>query len=329
MAKDKPVLFTGIRPTGELHLGNYLGAIQPAATHQEQFTSYLCVVDLHAITTPYEPKKMPDLIRGITLDYLAGGIDPDKSTLFIQSHVPAHVELMWLLNTITPIGELQRMVQYKEFTKRHGDAQAGILNYPILMAADILLYKGIAVPVGDDQSQHLEMASDLAKKFNRLYGETFPIPKNTADNPPRIKALHDPSKQMAKSLGPKSYIAMTDDADTIRKKIMSAVTDTGDGNNEEMAPGVANLFTLLELSAPQETVKHMREHHQEGGLQYAELKAVLADHLIEYLKPIQERRAKLEKDPDYVVKVLTDGAERAREVADATLREVKEKMGLL
>ncbi len=325
MNNKKQRLFTGIQPTGSLHIGNYLGAILPAVNRQDEYDSFLCVVDLHSITKPYEPKDLRDQIKGVVLDYIAGGIDPDKSTLFIQSHVPQHCELMWLLNTITPVGELQRMIQYKEFKERFKEPQGGILNYPILMAADVLLYKGEAVPVGDDQTQHIELMRDLAKKFNRMFGDTFPIPKNTIQNPLRIMSMHDPDKKMSKSLGPKSYIAISDNPDTIRKKIMSAVT----GTDIAMTAGTKNLFTLLEQVAPKDTYNHMYEKFENKDLQYSELKAVLADYMVEFVKPIQEKRAELENNLDYIASILAEGSERARKIASETIEEVKQKMGLM
>ncbi len=328
MANRKQRLFTGIQPTGNLHIGNFLGAIRPAAERQGEYDSFLCVVDFHAITKPYKPKEMPEQIKGVVLDYLAGGIDPKKSTLFIQSHVHQHTELMWLLNTITPVGELQRMIQYKEFTERFGTPQGGILNYPILMAADVLLYKGEAVPVGEDQTQHLEIMRNIAKKFNRIFGDTFPIPKNTSKTPLRIMSLNDPTKKMSKSLGPKSYIALSDSVDTIRKKIMSAVTDT-DNRKKTMSPGVKNLFDLLSFVATEDTYTHFLDKFKNNDLQYADLKAVLADNMIEFIKPIKEKREDLEKSPDYVASVLAEGSEKARKTAEKTMQEVKQKMGLL
>lgn len=331
MSKTKKRLFTGIRPTGELHLGNYLGAIQPAVKNQEAYESFLCVVDLHAITEPYDPQKMAQQITSIAIDYLAGGIDPKKSVLFIQSHIHEHVELMWLLNTITPVGELQRMIQYKELSQKYGNPLAGILNYPILMAADILLYKAEIVPVGDDQMQHIELTSALAKKFNNQFGATFTSPQNTVkkEKTLRLKALHDPTKKMSKSLGPKSYIALSDDEKTIRKKIGSAVTDTGSDKKGEMSPGVKNLFDLLKLTDTSGTYEHMLKKYSEKDLKYSEFKPVVADCIVEYLKPIQEKRKELEDNLDYVAKVLVQGAEKARKVAQNTMAEVKEKMGLL
>lgn len=328
MSKQKPRLLTGIRPTANLHIGNYLGAIKPSSERLDEFDSFLCIVDLHAITTPYDPKELPRLITESALDWIAGGIDPSHATLFIQSHVHEHTELMWLLNTITPLGELQRMTQYKDFVERFGEPQAGVLNYPILMAADILLYKGEAVPVGDDQTQHIEITRDLAKKFNRTFGDTFPIPKNVTTKPLRIMSLNEPTKKMSKSLGPKSYIALSDSPDAIRRKIASAVTDTG-AKSKDMAPGVAGLFELLKLTAPKKSYDHMMEHYTSGALQYSELKAVLADHVIEFLEPVQKKRKELEQNMDYVAQVLAEGTEKAREVASVTLSEVKKKMGLL
>lgn len=324
-------LVTGIRPTADMHIGNYLGAIRPAVERQDKFEQFLFIADLHAITTPYEPKTMPSLIKGVALDYIAGGIDPKKSILFIQSHVPAHVELMWLLNTITPVGKLQRMIQYKEFKQQYGHPQAGILNYPILMAADILAYKAEAVPVGDDQMQHLEITQDLANKFNNIFGATFPIPKNVVpeNQALRIMSLNDPGKKMSKSLGPKSYIALSDNETTIRQKIASAVTDEGGQKTKTMSPGVKNLFTLLELTADQKTYQHMQEHYHDGKLKYSELKPVLADAIIDFLKPIQKRRQELAKDPTKIAKILARGSESAQQAAQKTLEEVKQKMGLL
>ncbi len=325
----KQRLVTGIRPTGELHIGNYLGAVKPAVDRQDNYESFLSIVDLHAITEPYNPKELPGRITNIALDYLAGGIDPAKSTLFIQSHVHEHVELMWLLNTITPLGELQRMTQYKDFISKYANPQAGLLNYPILMAADILMYKPEVVPVGDDQTQHIEITRDLAKKFNRDFGETSPIPQNITEEPLRIMSLLYPDKKMSKSLGPKSYIALSDSPNDIRKKVMSAITDSGDTKKGTMSPGVQNLFDLLALTSPEDTIKRMTDQYNEGGMQYGDLKAVVADNIIEFLAPMQKKRAELEQNLDYVAHILAEGSERAREVATNTLSEVKQKMGLL
>lgn len=328
MAKE--ILFTGIQPTGGLHIGNYLGAIEPTIKHQDEYENFLCVVDLHALTKPWDPKEMPEQVKNITLDYLAAGIDPKKSTLFIQSHVPEHSELMWLLTTIAPLGELQRMIQYKEFVERFGDPLGGTLMYPVLMAADIMLYKANVVPVGDDQTQHIELTRDLVKKFNRNFGETFPVPKQlTLGESLRVMSLHDPSKKMSKSLGPKSYIGLADEPDTIRKKIMSAVTDSGEELSNDMSPGVKNLFHILSLTAPEDTVKRMTDEYNEGGMQYGNLKAVVADNVIEFLEPIQKKRAELEGNLEYVARVLAEGSEKAREIASKNLQEVKQKMGLL
>ena len=306
---------TGLRPTNDLHLGNYIGAIKPMVAMQDEYQIFICIVDLHAIVTPYKPEELPLSIKNNALDYLAAGIDPKKSALFIQSHVREHVELMWLLNTVTPVSELTRMTQYKDFVERFGEPQAGVLSYPILMTADILVYKAVAVPVGEDQNQHLELARTIAKKFNNKFGQTFPLPKTISPKTgARLMALNDPTKKMSKSLGPKSYIALSDDEMTIRKKIGSAITDTGDKKLKTMSPGVKNLFTLLELTN-QEAHDHMLDKYNAGDLPYSELKPVVADHIIEYLKPIQKRRQELEKNLDHVVKILSKGAERAREVA--------------
>lgn len=330
MSKTEKRLLTGLRPTSNLHIGNYIGAMKPMVDMQNEYTIFMCIVDLHAIVTPYNPKELSESIKNNAIDYLAAGLDPKKSALFIQSHVREHIELMWFLNTLAPVGELQRMTQYKDFVERYGEPLAGLLNYPILMAADILLYKPAAVPVGEDQNQHLELTRTLARKFNNQYGDTFELPETISPEVgARIMALHDPTKKMSKSLGPKSYIALSDDEMTIRKKISSAVTDTGDTPEGEMSAGVKNLFDLLNLTDTSGTYEHMLEKYKSGDLQYSEFKPVVADNIISYLKPIQEKRKDLENNLDYVVDVLTKGSEKAREVAAQTLAEVKEKMGLL
>ncbi len=326
-----PRVFSGIQPTGLVHLGNYVGALRQWVELQEQYESYFCIVDLHAITVPYEPEGFQQRVLEAAAANLAAGIDPRRSVLFVQSHVPEHTELMWLLTTITPVGQLERMTQYKEKARRsrHG-VMAGLLNYPVLQAADVLLYKATLVPVGEDQVQHVELMRDLAERFNKLFGQTFPLPEVRLTRGARIMALNDPTKKMSKSV-PGSYIALTDDPEEIRRKVRAAVTDPGPPQRgarlEDASPGVANLFTLLEVFAP-DAVPHFAEAYTEGTIRYSELKQVLADALVEVLAPIRERYHQLVSHPDEVWDVLREGAARARPVAQATMDEVRRRMGL-
>lgn len=339
-------LFSGIQPTGILHIGNYVGAIKQWIPLQNEYESFFCIVDLHAITVPYDPAEMKKQVLNVAATYLAAGLDPNKAVIFVQSHVPEHTELMWLLNTITPVGQLFRMTQFKEkarpagmgFSRSVEDAQsylasAGLLNYPVLMAADILLYKAVLVPVGEDQRQHVELTRDLAEKFNRQFGETFPLPNYQLNEGARIMALNDPAKKMSKSI-PGSFIALTDSDDEIRKKIGAAVTDvgprkTGDGGRKtDMSPGVRNLFTLLKLFSTERVYSDFINRYEAGDLQYADLKARLAEDIIQVLTPIRKRHAELMEEPDKLRAILAAGADAARPIAQKTIREVKEKMGL-
>lgn len=326
-----PRVFSGIQPTGLIHLGNYVGALRQWVELQRQYESYFCIVDLHAITVPYEPAEFQQRILEAAAANLAAGIDPERSVLFVQSHVPEHTELMWLLNTLTPVGQLERMTQYKEKARRskHG-VMAGLLNYPVLQAADVLLYKATLVPVGEDQLQHIELMRDIAERFNKTFGDTFPLPEARLSKGARIMALNDPTKKMSKSV-PGSYIALTEEPEEIRRKVRAAVTDPGPPQRgarlEDASPGVANLFTLLEVFAP-EAYPRFAEAYTAGTVRYSELKQVLADALVEALAPIRERYRQLTSRPEEVWDVLRRGAERARPVAQATMEEVRRRMGL-
>lgn len=343
-------ILSGIRPSGQLHLGNYLGAIKQWIALQARNETYFMVADLHAITTPYDPKTLQAQIHETVLDYLAAGLNPEKATLFIQSHVPAHVELMWLLNTITPLGELQRMVQFKEKSITHKDYQnAGVLNYPILMAADILAYKADKVPVGDDQGQHVELARDLAKKFNRLYGPVFPEPKVVAGTGKRIMSLTDPMEKMSKTGG--FGIALTDDEDAIQKKIQKAVTSSeprvireafhaaehvgksasewkGDPNLIKQYHGLRNIFTILLALGEASDISLWKTSAEEGKIQFSEFKPALAAIISSHFVKFRTKRAKLAKDTAYVQGVIEEGGLKANQVAETTLAEVQGKMGL-
>lgn len=345
-----PRILSGIRPSGQLHLGNYLGAVQQWIALQNKNEAYFMIADLHALTTPFVAGELREEIKSVLLDYLAAGLDPKKATIFVQSHVPAHSELMWLLSTVTPVGELERMVQYKEKSKGQESINAGLLNYPILMAADILTYKADRVPVGEDQVQHIELASDLAKKFNRLYSETFPEPKPILATGKRIMSLTEPMEKMSKTGS--SGILLTESPEAIATKLQKAVSSgeprvireawiaaepaakksagewQGDPNLLKQYHGVRNLFTILHTLGDQIEIETWRQAASEGTLKFSEFKPALATIIANHLAPFREKRAALAAKPRELEKIMADGAERANEVASKTLLEVQQKMGL-
>jgi tryptophanyl-tRNA synthetase len=320
-------VFSGIQPTGAIHVGNYIGAIRNWVKLQQEYESYFCIVDYHAITAPYEPKEMPARVLDAALDIMAAGVDPERAAFFVQSAVPEHTELCWVFNSLAPMGALERMTQFKEKSEQFREnINVGLFDYPVLQAADILLYKAGVVPVGEDQLQHLELSREIARKFNRLFGETFPEPQPDLTEAPRIMALNDPTKKMSKSL-PGSFVSLSDDDESIRKKVGRAVTDVGPTPGE-MGPGVANLFTLLEGFAAPETKAHFRAQYEAGTLKYSELKPAVAEAMVAELAPIRARREELARDPDRVRQALARSAERARTVARETMAEVRDRMGL-
>ncbi|OJI06794.1 tryptophan--tRNA ligase [bacterium CG10_46_32] len=322
----KNLIFSGIQPTGSLHLGNYLGAIKQWTKLQHEHESIFCIVDYHAITVAYDPKKLPGRISDVALDLLACGIDPSKSTLFVQSQVPEHTELGWIFNTLTPIAELERMTQYKDKSKQHKEnINAGLFTYPVLQAADVLLYKANLIPVGEDQVQHVELMRVIAKKFNKTFGKLFPEPKPLLTEQARVMSLADPAKKMSKSLGEKHYIALADSDEVIKKKVRSAVTATSHGDT---SPGVENLFAILEALGGEALVKELKAQHKKGSLQYSELKDVVANTIISHLSPIRERRAELEKERERVGEILIEGAKTAQKIARDTMEEVRKKIGV-
>jgi len=324
-------VFSGIQPTGVIHIGNYAGAIRQWAELQRDYESYFCIVDLHAITVPYEPPEFPQRVLAAAAANVAAGIDPRQSVLFVQSHVPEHTELMWLLNVITPLGQLERMTQYKEKARssRVG-VMAGLLNYPVLMAADVLLYKAALVPVGDDQVQHVELMRDIAERFNKQFGETFPLPGVRLSKAARIMALNDPKVKMSKSV-PGSYLSLVETPEEVRKKIRTAVTDPGPPTKgsklDDATPGVANLFTLLEVFAPARYAEFVAAY-ETGAIKYSEMKQVLGDAIVGTFGPVRERYEELIRRPDELRDILADGAKRARPVAQTTMEEVRARMGL-
>ncbi|MBU4338716.1 tryptophan--tRNA ligase [Patescibacteria group bacterium] len=326
--QENKQVFSGIRSSGELHLGNYIGAIKSFIELQKTRDCVFMIVDYHGITTPFDPKEIKNTILNVALDYLAAGIDPNKSILAVQSNVPEHLELSWIFSTITPVGLLQRIPTFKEKIRQHPDyVNLGLLSYPVLMAADILIYKAGLVPVGEDQLPHIEFTNETAKRFNNKFGKTFPEVKAKLSEGARIMSLNDPAKKMSKSLGPKTYIALNDSPETIKEKMKKAVTDIG--TTGKMTPATENLFLLLKILGKPEHYEEFLAEHKKGTIKYSLLKETLAADIADYFAPFRAKRKELEAKPEYVKKILADGADRARKIARATMREVKEKIGLM
>jgi len=320
-------IFSGAQPTGNLHIGNYLGALRNWVELQYEYESFFCIVNLHAITTPQDPKALAAKTKELARVYLAAGIDPKVSTVFVQSDVKEHAELSWLLNGVTRISELERMTQFKDKAKKaRENVAAGLLNYPVLMAADILLYQTDLVPVGHDQKQHLELTRDIALRFNRDFGEVFRVPDPYIPKVGAlISALDDPTKKMSKSdENANGAIMLMDDADTIRRKFKRAVTDSGtEIRFDNSRPAITNLLSIFQLltgKTPEEVEAHF------AGKGYAQLKSDVAEATIEFLKPFQGRVAEISDEELH--RVLADGRERAEAIASATMREAKMRMGL-
>lgn len=324
---SKDIVFSGIQPTGRLHIGNYFGALKQWIELQDAYRCLYCIVDLHALTIKQDPKTFGQQTLDAAADFLALGFDPDKAILFVQSQIPQHAELMWLLSTLAPMGELGRMTQFKEKAAAHSEnINTGLFLYPVLMAADILLYKGTLVPVGEDQVQHIELARDTARWFNHTYGDVFPEPKPKLNRAARIMSLTDPMKKMSKSHAESSYIALTDEPAIIEKKIAKAVTATTGGKGN---PGVKNLLTILAEVSDEKTVKQFEKQEHDGSIKYAELKKRLAHDLAEDLAPFRTRRAALAKNPKPVLEILAEGRKKATAIAQETMKEVRKKVGLL
>ena len=322
-------VFSGIQPTGAIHIGNYLGAIKQWIEFQEKNECVFCIVDLHALTVPYDPKKLEDSILEKAIVYLAAGVDPGKSIIFIQSQVKEHTELTWLLNTVTPVGELTRMTQFKEKSKKfRQNINAGLLNYPILMAADILLYQTDIVPVGEDQQQHVELTRTIARKFNQKFGEVFRVPEaKVPKTGAKIMNLQNPAKKMSKTDGPDTYIGLFDEPEEIKSKIMKSVTDTGKivKYNPEKKAGISNLLTVYSLFSGK-TIKELERKFKGKG--YADFKKSLAELLINSLEPFRRKRKELLSREVYVKEILEQGRKRAEILAQSTISEVRKKMGL-
>ena len=328
MFNMKARVFSGVQPTGNLHIGNYLGALKNWVEIQGNYESIFGIVDLHAITVYQEPAELRAKILEIAGLFLAAGIDPKHSTIVVQSSVPEHAELAWMLTCVTPVGWLERMTQYKAKSQAQETVGDGLLQYPVLMAADILIYQAAIVPVGDDQAQHLELARDIAQRFNSLYGETFVMP---ATHLPlvgaRVMGLDEPDKKMSKSAaGAGHAVALLDPIDQIRKKIMRATTDSLPAVDFDTAgPGVQNLLSIFQAFSGWPTDK-MRGHF--SGMRYGDLKKQVAEMVIANLEPLQKRYAEIMDEPGYLTGVLKEGAERVSPIAKSTVQLVKERMGL-
>lgn len=324
----KKRIFSGAQPTGQLHIGNYLGALKNWVALQDEYEAFYCIVNLHAITLPQDPATLRKATFDLARVYLAAGVDPERSTIFIQSDVPEHAELTWVLSCVARMGELERMTQFKDKSQKGGTERAGVglFTYPILMAADILLYQTDLVPVGQDQKQHLELSRDLAVRFNRDFGETFKVPEPYIPKAgASIKSLQDPAKKMSKSdENLKSSIFLTDDADTITKKIKSAVTDSGtDINFDETRPAINNLLTIYQL-VTDKTAEECVAHFE--GKMYGQFKGELAEAVVEFLRPFQQRIA--DYDDVSLRQILDRGAEKARSIAAETLADVYSRTGI-
>ncbi|MGZ8397482.1 MAG: tryptophan--tRNA ligase [Gemmatimonadales bacterium] len=325
-----PRIFSGIQPSGELHIGNWLGAVQNWVNLQGSYESLICIVDLHAITGKYDKDTLAQRTRDMAIGLLAAGIDPEQATLFVQSHVPQHSELQWLLNSVTPLGELERMTQFKDKSQKFESVPAGLLNYPVLMAADILLYRADLVPVGEDQVQHLELTREIARKWNAEFGrgaDFFPEPKAILTEAKRITGL-DGQAKMSKSLG--NTIGLLDTPDEIWQKLRPAKTDPARVTRKDPGnPEICNIYHLHNYFSPPETVSLVAENCRGAKWGCLDCKRVLADNMIATLAPIRERALQLQEAPDRVDGILAEGAATARRRASETMGEVRERMGFL
>ncbi|KKP95575.1 MAG: Tryptophan-tRNA ligase [Candidatus Moranbacteria bacterium GW2011_GWE1_36_7] len=325
----KQRIFSGIQPSGNLHIGNYLGAIANWIKLQDEFDSIFCVVDMHAITVAQNPEMLRKKTIEIAKIYLAAGIDPKKSSIFIQSQVSEHAELCWILNTITKIPELEKMTQFKDKAQKNDKESAGVglFDYPVLMAADILLYGTEVVPVGEDQKQHVELARDLAKRFNQKFGETFIVPKVfIKEEGMRIMGLDDPSKKMSKSAASEyNYISLLDDEETVKRKIKKAVTDSGSeivySNDKPALKNLINIFSSFSGKTPKEIEKMY------VGKGYGDFKMQLAEVVIGFLTPFQEKFNSLSDEE--VLKILEEGSRKVEKLAKLKMKEIKEKIGFI
>ena len=321
----KQTIFSAIQPSGELHIGNYLGALKNFVELQDKYDCFFFIADYHSISGEYDPKEKSKQIFDLALDFLAIGLDSQKCTIAIQSQVPEHTELAWIFNTVTPLAELQRMTQFKDKSQNQDqNINMGLLDYPVLQAADILMYKAYGVPVGQDQIQHIELTRKIARLFNNKFGETFQEPCDIITETPKIMSLIDPTKKMSKSHGEKSYIGINDEPEVIQKKMRKAVSTT------EYNKDIYSFYaSLLENFGTEKNKKYFLEQFKNKDIKFSELKDALAEDISNHFKDFREKRKELEKDPEKVKKILSEGAEKVRVIAKETMREVKEKVGVI
>ena len=332
MAKKR--VLSCIQPTGEIHIGNYFGAVKNWVDIQDKYECTYGVVDLHAITMPYDPRELKENTYRMAVDLMVCGLDPEKTVIFIQSLVPEHTELAWIFNCIASFGELTRMTQFKDKTEqvetgRKGSfVSAGLFTYPILQAADILIYKADFVPVGRDQVQHLELSRNIAVRFNNQFGTYFPEPHPLLTETPKLVSLADPTKKMSKSLGDKHFVGLFEEEESIRKKIKTAVTDTGQQQGGEMSPGVENLFNLIKACGKMNEFNELLKQYNTGTLKYNELKGVTADALVELTSGFRKKRDESFKNRDQNERLIKILSEKARDFASQTVIGVKRLTGL-
>lgn len=324
----KEIIVSGIKPSGRFHIGNYLGALKKWLELQEKYTCFFFIADWHSLTEDFEVKEKSRQIFELMADLLAIGLDPKKCALFIQSDIKEHAELSWILNCVTPISELERMTQFKDFSSRQKNVNAGLFTYPILQAADVLIYDAVKVPVGEDQLQHLELARDIARKFNNHFGKTFIEPKALLTETPRLKSLLDPEKKMSKSLGEGHYLALRDEPEVIEEKIKRAVTDVGP-KEKGMSKGVENLFLLLQEFGSEKIYKKFMSSYKDGSLKYSDLKPTVANAVSKYFEPFRKKAAELENQQDKVLKIYQEGAKAARKIASQKIQIVRKNIGLI
>lgn len=326
-AKNKKTVLSGIQPSGQLHIGNYLGSLKNFVDLQDRYQCYFFLATYHSITEDYQAKEKKQQIIDLAIDFLAVGLDPKKCIIFNQTDVPQCTELAWIFNTITPISELERMTQFKDKAgKQLKNINTGLLAYPILQAADILLYHPAYIPVGQDQVQHIELTRKIVRWFNNKFGNYFNEPEPLLTQIPKVMSLIEPEKKMSKSAGPKHYIAINDSPETIANKLKGAVTGTG--KEAVLPPGGQNLMTLLEKFGTPTEIKYFKEQIKNKDVKYGELKQALTKAIAQYFAPYREKRQKLEKDPAYIKKVLADGAQKAEKTAQKTLNDVKSLIGV-
>jgi tryptophanyl-tRNA synthetase len=323
----KKRLFSGIQPSGDVHIGNYLGAIKNWVKLLDDYDCIFSIVDYHAVTSEYDPGQMQQRIINAAAVNMGAGLDPERCIIFVQSHVPEHTELTWILNTLTPMGHLERMTQFKDKAGQNKkNVNVGLFDYPVLQTADILLYKGCAVPVGDDQVQHIELSREIARKFNTRYGELFPEPQHILSDAPRIMGLDGKSK-MSKSMN--NYISLIEDPDTIWKKLSRAVTDENrKRRNDPGNPDICNIFTLHKYFSKDIEIERVNKECRTAEIGCVDCKKILYNNMIKELEPIREKSLNLINNPDFVIDVLHTGAEKCKKIAEETMKEVRSLMGL-